>query len=106
MAQGVQNSQVKGTGMNVLQELTEVPNTAMEVLQIFQKFRVVWHGHTERTKVPGRYKKAVPVPRLLWHGRADLTEVSGTGTNVVQNSQKFFVRVRMLCRTHRSSGYG
>ena len=29
----------------------------------------------------------------MWQGRTDLTEVSGTGMNVVHNSQKFFVRV-------------
>ena len=65
----------------------------MKVLQNFQKFRVLWHGRTEFTEVPGRYKNAVPVPRVLWHGRTDLTEAPGTGMNVVQNSQKFFVRV-------------
>ena len=77
----------------------------MQVLQDFQKFRVLWHGRTELAEVPGRYKNAVPVPRVLWHGQ-DLTEVPGTGMNVVHNSQKFFVRVWMLYRTHRSSGYG
>ena len=78
----------------------------MKVLQNFQKFRVLWHGRTEFTEVPGRYKNAVPVPRVLWHGRTDLTEAPGTGMNVVQNSQKFFVRVLILYRTHRISGYG
>ena len=87
-------------------KLTEVPGTGIRVLQNFQKFRVLWHGRTELTEVPGRYENAVPVPRVLWHGRTDLTEVSGTGMNVVQNSQKFFVRVWMLHITHRSSGYG
>ena len=78
----------------------------MDVLQNSQKFRVLWHGRTELGEVPARYKNAVPVPRVLCHGRTDLTEVSGTGMNVAQNSQKFFVRVWMLYRTHRSSGYG
>ena len=77
-------------------ELKEVPGTGMEVLQNFQTFRVFWHGRTELTEVPGRYKNAVPVPRVLWHGRTDLTEVPGTGMNVVQNTQKFFVRVLSL----------
>ena len=35
-----------------------------------------------------------------------LQEVLGTGVNVVHNSQKFFVRVGKLYRTHRTSGYG
>ena len=74
-----------------------------QVLQNSQKFRVLWHGRTEITEVPGRYENAVPVPRVLWHGRTDLTEVPGTGMNVIQNSKKFFVRVWMLYRTHRSS---
>ena len=41
----------------------------MKVLHNFQKFRV-W-----------------------WNGRAELTEVPGTGMNVVQNLQKFGVRL-------------
>ena len=65
----------------------------MEVLQNSQKSRVLWHGRTELTEVPRRYKNAVPVPQVLWHGRTDLTEVPGTGMNIVQNSQKFRVRV-------------
>ena len=73
--------------------LTEVPGTGMNVLQNFQNFRVLWHGFTKLAEVPGKYKNAVPVPRLLWHGCIDLTEVPGTGMNVVQDSQKFIVRV-------------
>ena len=95
-----------GYGYECPTELTEVLGTGMRVLQNFQKFRVLWQGRTELAEVPGRYKNAVPVPRVLWHGRTDLTEVPGAGMNVVQNSQKFFVRVWMLCRTHISSGYG
>ena len=82
-----------GYGFECPTELTQVPGTGMKVLQKFQKFRVFWHGRTELTEVPGRYKNAVPVPRVLWHGRTDLTEVPVTGMNVVQNSQMFFVRV-------------
>ena len=62
----------------------------MEVLQ--QKFRA-------------GTKNAVPVPRVLWHGayrthtssrygyerHTELEEVPGTGTGVLQNSQKFRV---------------
>ena len=75
-------------------ELPEVPGIIMA------------RAYRTSRKVPGRHKNAAPVPRVLWHGRADLTEVPGTGMNVVQNSQKLFVRVWMLYRTHRSSGYG
>ena len=82
-----------GYGYESLTELPEVSGTGMKVLQNFPKFRVLWHGRTELTELPGRYENAVPVPRVLWHGRTDLTEVPGTGMNVVQNSQKFFVRV-------------
>ena len=38
-------------------------------------------------------------------GRTELTEVPGTGMKVVQNIQKFRVRVKNPYRTHRSSGY-
>ena len=37
-------------------ELPEVSGTGMEVLQNFQKFRVLWHRHTELTEIPGGYK--------------------------------------------------
>ena len=56
-------------------ELTKVPDTGTEVLQISQKFRVLWRGRTELTEVPGMYEKSVPVPRVLWHRRTELTEV-------------------------------
>ena len=70
-----------GYGYESLIELPEAPG-------------ICGTGRTELTKVPGRYKNAVPVPRVLRHGRTDLTEGPGTGMNVVQkNSQKFFVRV-------------
>ena len=66
----------------------------MEVLQNSQKFRVLWLGRTELTEIPGRYKNAVyPYPGYLWHGRTELSEVQGTDMNVVQNLQKFRVRV-------------
>ena len=78
----------------------------MKVLQNFQKCRVLWHGRSELTEVPGRYKNAVPVPQVLRHGRTHVTDVPGTGIIVVQNSRKFFVRVWWLYRTHRRSRYG
>ena len=74
-------------------EFTEVPRKGMNVIQNSEKLRVLWHGRTELTKVPGRYKNAVPVPRVWWHERTELTEVPGTGINVAQNLQKFRVRV-------------
>ena len=95
-----------GYGYECPTELTEVPGAGMKVLHNLQKFRVLWHGRTELTEVPGRYKNAVPVPRVLWHGRADLTEIARTGMTVVQNSHKFFVRIWMLYVSHRRSGYG
>ena len=95
-----------GYGYECATELTEVPGTGMKGLQNFHQFWVLWHGRTELTEVPSRYKNAVPVPRVLCHGRTDLTEVSGTGMNVAQNSQKFVVWVWMLYRAHRSSRYG
>ena len=48
-------------------------------------------------------KMLYPYPGYLWHGRTELTEVPGTGMNVVQNLQKFRVRVRMSYITYRSS---
>ena len=99
---GTQLTELPGKGINVIQK-SEVPGKGMKVLQNFQKFRVLWHGRTELTEVPGRYKNAVPVPRVLWHGRTDLTEFPGTGMNAVQNPQKFFARAWMY-RTHKSSG--
>ena len=54
-----------GHGNEKCTEKTEVPGTGTKVLQNFQKFRVLWHGRTEPTAVPGRYKNDVPVPRVL-----------------------------------------
>ena len=48
-----------------LTEVPEVPDRGMKVLQNFKNFRVLWHGRTELTEVPGRYKHAVPVPRVF-----------------------------------------
>ena len=77
VARGVHNWQ--RCGYECAAELTEVAGTGMKVLQNFQKFRVLWDGRTELAEVLGRYKNAVPVPR---------------------------VRVWMSYRTHRSSLYG
>ena len=47
-----------------------------------------------------------PYPGYWWLGRTELPQVPGTGMNVVQNLQKFRVRVRMSYRTYRSSLQG
>ena len=62
-----------------LTELPIHPGTGMKVLQHIQNFRVLWHRHTELPEGPGRYKHAVPVPRVF---------------------------VAPAYRTSRSSGYG
>ena len=70
-----------GYGYESLTELPEVPDTTYgyESRENLQNFRVLWHGRTELTEVPGRYKHAVPVPRVF---------------------------VALAYRTSRSSGYG
>ena len=94
-------------GFGSLPELTEVPGKGMGVLQNSQKFRVRYESFTELTEVPGRYTNVVPLPpdimaqayrtyRSFGYGyecRPELTEVPGTGMDLVQNSQKFRVRV-------------
>ena len=66
-----------GYGYGSLADLREDSGTGMEVLQNSQKFRVR-DGHLpELTEVPDRYPNVVPVPRVLWHGRTELTEVPG-----------------------------
>ena len=98
-----------------LTEVTEVPGEGMGILQNLQKFRVRYGIVTELTEVPGfvarafrthiRYKNDVPVPwvfvelayrtsRSSGYGykcHTEVPEVPGTGMNVLQNSQKFFV---------------
>ena len=98
-------TKVQGRVWNLI-EITEVPGTGTKVLQNSQNFRLLWHGRTELTEVPGEYKNAVtlyPYPGYLWNGRTELTKVPGTGMNVVQNLQKFRVRVCMPYRTYLSS---
>ena len=82
-----------------LTEVTEVPGKGMGISQNLQKFRVrvrkcysgtgVQNSHKFRAGI----KMLYPYPGYLWHWRTELTEVPGTGTKVVQNSQKFRVRV-------------
>ena len=42
-------------GYGDLTDLPKVPGTGTEVVQNFQKFRVLWHRRTELTEVPSGY---------------------------------------------------
>ena len=54
----------------------------------------------------GRVQKMLyPYPGYCGTGRTELTEVPGTGIIVIQNSQKFRVRILLSYRTHGSAGY-
>ena len=68
-----------GYGYKSLTELPEGPGADMEVLQNFQNFRVLWHGRTEFSEVPGRYKHAVPVPRVFVAPAYRTSKSSGYG---------------------------
>ena len=57
------------------------------------------------TGLPEYCAEGIPVPRVLCHNLAEVTEIPGKGRGVLQNLQKFRVRVRKCYRTHRSSGY-
>ena len=101
----------------------------MEVLQKSQKFRALWNGGTEPTKVPGGYKTCCTRTldivmgrtklteilgagmkaltefqkfRVLWHGRTELTEVLVRYKNAVPVPRVFLAPAH---RTYRSSGY-
>ena len=87
----------------------------MGISQNLPKFRVRYGSVTELTEVPGivarvyrthiRHKNDIPVPRVFvalayrtsrssgygCERHTELPEVPGTGINVLQNSQKFFV---------------
>ena len=56
------------------------------------------------TGLPGYCNKGIPVPRVLCDSLTEVTEVTGKSMGILQNLQKFRVRVRKY-RTHRSSGY-
>ena len=57
------------------------------------------------TGFPGYCDKGMHIPRVLCHSLTEVTEVPGKGMGILQNLQKFRVRVRKCYRTHRSSGY-
>ena len=65
-----------------LAEITEVPGRCTNVVYACTRTRsrvfLKWH---------------IPVPRVLYHGRTELTEVPGTGMKLVPNLQAFRVRV-------------
>ena len=80
----------------------------MEVLQNSQKFRVLWHGRTELTEVPGGYNRCCTRTwGICGAGRTELTEVPGTG---MYESLRELTQVPGIVarayRTYRSSGYG
>ena len=122
-----------GYRATVLQESQDFRVRVKRILQNFQKFGVPVRmsyrtsrssgycgtGVQNSQKFRAGTKHAVLVPRVLWprvyrtYGssgyryecRTQLPEVPGTGTRILQNFQKFGVRVRMSYRTPRSSGY-
>ena len=67
-----------GYGCRSITELTQVSGRYTNVVPV---------------PVPAHYfYEGIPVPRVLCHGRTELTEVPGTGMNVVHNLHKFRVR--------------
>ena len=80
-----------GYGYGSATELTEVPSIVARAYR------------THRSS--GRAQKMLyPYPGYGGTGRTELTELPGTDMNVLQNSQKFRVRVESY-RTSTSSGY-
>ena len=63
-----------GQGYGSPTELPEVLGAGMDVLQNSQKFRVLWHGRTELTEVPGGYKKRCTRTPGCRTGRTELTD--------------------------------
>ena len=81
----------------------------MKVLQFFQNFRVLWHGRTELPEVPGRYKHAVPVPRVSVAPMCRTSKSSGCGYECPTEVTEVLCRV--LCVPYRQNedrkfGYG
>ena len=93
-----------GYGCKSFTELPEVPGTGMKVVQNFQTFRVLWHGRTEITEVPGRCENAVPVPRVfVARGGTELTNAPGTGKNPVKytgSGEEFDLKWRISWSLH------
>ena len=78
-----------GYGYGSVTELTEVPGIAAQA----------YRTHRSSGQVQNMLH---PHPRYCGTGRTELTEVPGTGMKVLQNFQKFRVRVR---NSYRTSGY-
>ena len=57
----------------------------MKVLQNFHKFRVLWHGRTELTEVPGGHKICYTRTAGIVARGVQNSQVPGTGTNVLHN---------------------
>ena len=68
-----------GYGYESIAEIPEVPGFVARAYRTYRRL--------------DRYGNAVPVPRVLWHWPTEFTEIPGTGMNVLQNLQKFRVRV-------------
>ena len=85
-------SRIFGYGYGSVTELPEAPGIVAEAYK------------TSRSS--GRVQnKLYPYPGYCREGRIELPEVPGTGMNVVQNFQKFRVRVWKSYKTSRTSGY-
>ena len=69
---------------------SRISRYGMKVLQNFQKFRVLWH---RRTEVPGRYKHAVPVPRVFVAPAYRTSRSSGYGYECPTEGPKVLCRV-------------
>ena len=57
------------------------------------------------TELPGYFNEGKPVPRVLCHSLTGVTKFPDKGMMILQNFQKFRVRVWGSYRTCRSSGY-
>ena len=80
-----------GKGMRVLQNFQKF-RVRYGFLQNLQKFRVVWDRRTELAKVPSGYKPCYTrTPGIVATGVQNFQKYRGM--NVVQNFQKFRVRV-------------
>ena len=103
----------------MLQNVQKFRVTGINVLHNFQKFRVLWHGSTELTGVPGAYERCCTRTPGIVARCTELAEVPDTGMNVPQNQQKFGYGyesptehpevpgiVARAYRTYGSSGYG
>ena len=53
------------------------------------------------TGLPGHCNKGIPVPRVFCRGLTEVTRVPGKGRGILQNLQRFRVRVRKLYRSRK-----